>query len=503
MIGERLKSEARRRTSTVRRLQFALALLAAMAAAPLAQSGGASGLTFLQNHKYVEALKDFQVVVDSFPKSSVADDALMQIAMYQLDVARNLPAAQAANEKLLKEYPDADSTPMGYVIGGRLTIAKGRAAADVDAALASFERVPRLFPGSEAVAAAGFYAGDTLRLARRTEDALDRLRRVSMEFPRSIWAARAALDAAACLVQADRPQRAFDELQRVRRQFPGTPEAAAALNANTILYRLYVRAPAQPAFAPGGKSIGSEAAKYKDIVGVVVDDAGRVLLGHKQGITVFDKGAFVRTLAADEPSAFFLDAQGRIVVVHRDTLIPEGAQSQIISVPAFGGGKVHQAEEIPSVVVLANGDRLIADRKGRSVVRFSAAGNFISNFASVNAERLALNRLDDVAMLDHDTKSVVVADRDGKALGKISQKGTGYELDNPVDVAFDALGHLYVLDRGKPALYVFGARNRLLATIAAGEKDGPGLQKPEAFAVDAAGRVYVYDDRSQRIQVYQ
>src|SRR5437016_738189 len=51
-----------------------------------------SGLSFMQNKQYTEALKDFQTVVDSFPKSSVADDALLQIAMYQLDIARDVAA---------------------------------------------------------------------------------------------------------------------------------------------------------------------------------------------------------------------------------------------------------------------------------------------------------------------------------------------------------------------------------------------------------------------------
>ena len=79
----------------------------------------------------------------------------------------------------------------------------------MDGALASFERVPRLFPGSDAVPAAGYYAGDTLLLARRTEDALTRFNRVTMEYPRSIWAARAALGAASALAQSDRATRAL------------------------------------------------------------------------------------------------------------------------------------------------------------------------------------------------------------------------------------------------------------------------------------------------------
>src|ERR1043166_8460375 len=61
-----------------------------------------SGLAFLQNKRYAEALKDFQVVIDSFPKSRVADDALLQIALYQIDIALDIPAAQTATDKLLK-----------------------------------------------------------------------------------------------------------------------------------------------------------------------------------------------------------------------------------------------------------------------------------------------------------------------------------------------------------------------------------------------------------------
>jgi TolA-binding protein len=463
-----------------------------------------SGLSFLQNKRYAEALKDFQVVVDSFPKSSFADLALLQIAMYQLDIAHDVTAAQAANDRLLKEYPDGSGTPMAYVISGRLAIRKGRAPSDVEAALASFERVPRLFPGSEAVAAAGYYAGDTLLVMRRTEEALDRFRRVTMEFPRSPWAARATLAMAVCLVQTDRAPRALEELQRVRQQFPGSPEAASALNYNTIIYRLYVRAPAQPPYAFSGRFIGNEAAKFKDVVGVTVNDAGQILLGHKQGVSVFDtKATLVRTVAAEEPSAFFVDEQGRVIFIRRDVLMSEDKQAAAISVP-LPGGKIRQAEEIPSAIALSNGDRLLADRKGKAVIRVTVAGKFIKNFASINAERLAVNQFEDIAMLDRDSKSVVITDRDGKTLNKIAQKGAGYELDNPVDVAFDVYGHLYVLDRGKPTIYVFSPKYKLVASIATVPEKEPGaFPKPQAFGLDAAGRLYVFDDRSARIQVYQ
>jgi outer membrane protein assembly factor BamD (BamD/ComL family) len=63
-----------------------------------------SGMSFLQNHRYAEALKDLQAVVDSFGTSTVAPGALLQIAQYQLEVARDVAATQTAIDRLLKDY---------------------------------------------------------------------------------------------------------------------------------------------------------------------------------------------------------------------------------------------------------------------------------------------------------------------------------------------------------------------------------------------------------------
>jgi TolA-binding protein len=461
-----------------------------------------SGVSFMQNGRYAEALKDFQAVLDSFSKSSVADNALLQVALYQLEIPHDTAAAQGAVDRLLKEYPDTDSAPMAHVVAGRIAMARGRAPSDVDAALASFERVSRLFPNDEAVPAAGFYAGDTLRVVRRTEEALDRFRRVSMEYPRSTWAARARIGAGLCLVAGDRAPRALEEFQRVRLQLPDSLEGNDALNLNTILYRLYVRAPAQPAYAFSARFPGTEGAKLKDIVGIRFDASGELLLGHKLGISIYDsRGKLVRTASSEEPSAFFLDERGRIVLARKDTLTVERGEVTLVRIPQQD--KPKPVEEISSVLAMSNGMRLVADRKGKQVLRFAPNGTFVNKFAGVDAERLALNHLDDVAMIDRETKSVVIVDRDGKALARIAQKGAGYEFDNPVDLTYDAFGQIYVLDRGRASVFVFGPRNRLLTTITMPEKSPGAFPRASAFGLDRAGRLYIYDDRAQGIQVYQ
>ena len=471
------------------------------AADELARRQFESGRTFMKNGRYAEALKDFQAVVDSFPQSAVADDALLEIALYQLDVAGDQDEARAAADKLLKDYPATDSAPMGYVLVGRLAIANSRTAADIDTALASFERVPRLFPSSPTVAAARYYTGEALRLARRNDDAIQQFRRVSVEFPRSTWAARADLAAAVNLVTSDRAVEAFGRLQRIRQRFPGTAEAATALNFNTILYRLYVRKPAAYAFS--GRYVGGEKSRFRDVMGLVVDDTGRVLLGHKQGVSIFDAaGAVVRNVMAEGPSAFFLDGRDRVVMARGALLLPEKAPpiSMLVPVP---GRVPREVEEIAAVITLSGGDRLLADRDAKTVLRISPAGKFVSNFASVNAVRLARNRVDDVAMIDRDSKNIVLFDQDGKSLGTIAARGANYQFDDPADLAFDSMGHLYVLDSGKAAVHVFGPARRLVTTITSAGRAAGALQKPRAIGLDAAGRLYVFDESSQRIQVYQ
>ncbi len=461
-----------------------------------------SGLTFLRNHRYTEAIKDLQAVVDSFSTSLVADNALLEIASYELEGSHDLDAAQEAVDKLVKDYPDTDSAPMAHVLAGRIAFSRGRSTSDLDGALASFDRVPRLFPGNEAVAAAGFYAGETLRTARRDAEALERYRRVTMEFPRSIWAARAGLSAGYALVQQNRPLQALQEIQRARLLFPRSPVAAEALNLNSIVYRLYVRGPAQPSFTFSGKTIGTPNNSLRDVSRMVFDDDGRLLVGHKNGVSIFKAdGSVAETIAAVDATTFFIDEQNRFVVARGGSLITGRAEAIAFSGPG-SDGTLRAMDDIPAALA-DRGDRLVSNPKARNVIRALPNGRFLTVFAPGNVTRMAQNWIGDVAMLDRGSKSIVIVDRDGKGVSKIPAKGTGYEFDDPVDIAFDALNHVYVLDPGRSSVFVFGAKSTLVATLAIPERTPGALGRTEALGVDPAGRLYAFDSRSKRIQVYQ
>jgi TolA-binding protein len=457
-----------------------------------------SGLAFMANGQFAEGLKDLQTVVDTFATTSVADNALLRIAQYQLDTLHDFDNAKITTDRLLKQFADSDSAPMAYVITGRLALARGRSAAEINAALASFERVSRLYPGSDAVPAAGFYSGEALRVSRRLVEALDRYRRVAMEYPRSQWAARASLAAGFCLVQSDRAQSALQDIQWVRQQFPDTPVATEALGLNTIIYRLYLKAPAQPAYTFSNRTIGGDRADYREVMGVAIDPNGRVILGHKAGISMFDsRGTLIGSTNALDASAFFIDEANRVIVAKAGSLIGDRVETLYLS------GPTKPVEQVGSIVATGGGDRLVIDAKMNSILRFTANGRYIGAFASGPASRLAVNAVDDVAILDRNGKAVTVVDREGKPLARLQAKGTGYEFQEPVDVAFDALGHLYVLDRARGSIFVFGPKQRLLTSLTIPQNSPGAFTRAVAFGVDPAGRLMVYDDRVKRIQVYQ
>src|SRR5262249_17063177 len=133
----------------------------------------------------------------------------------------------------------------------------------------------------------------------------------------------------------------------------------------------------------------------------------------------------------------------------------------------------------------------------------TSANEVIGTFASINARSMAVSADDDVAIIDRDSKTIVVADRDGKGLTKVPAKGTAYDINDPADGAFDPLGTLYVLDGGKAGIYIFKPGGTFVTAILPTPNDPTSIQRPRALALDAAGRLYVYDERLQRIQIYQ
>lgn len=462
-----------------------------------------SGRAFARDRQYTEALKDYRVVVDSYPNSSVADDALLEMARYHLEIGDDLAQSQTAAETILKKYPTSDSAPGAYVVIGRIGLAGGRRAASIEAALANFERVPRLFVGAPAVPEALYYAGEGFRLLRRPDDALARYLRVPMEYPDASWATPALIGAGMALAASGDPVGAMEQFQRARNRAanaPNAPEAAMALGRATILYRLYVRAQGGSAFRFDPAATDQAPAKLNKVNALAITPQGLVYYASENGVGLVAAPAGARPPSATRPTGLIVDRTGQLVVIQGGALVREGVAPIALSVPRTGE-EPHLFKEIQAAVVTTSGDYLVMDRDERAIQQFNRSGQYVRPFATARVTRLAINEYDEVAGLDRDTTGILLFDGEGKLTGRIAQKGTGYQLDNPEDLAYDAFGHLYVLDRS--AVFVFGPKGQLLVTHTEPVKTPGALQRATAFALDPFGRMFVFDDRLARIQRYQ
>ncbi|RPJ62702.1 MAG: hypothetical protein EHM24_25625 [Acidobacteria bacterium] len=383
-----------------------------------------SGVAFLRDGKYVEALKDFQAVVESYPNSRVVD--------------------------------------------------------------------------------AVYHAGEALRLMGRFEEATTRYRRISTDFPRSAWAGRALIGEARCLVAAGKPERAMERLQRVRQRFAGTPEASLAVALNTVLYRLYLRAPAQLPYQPAARAVAGPGGKLKDVQALAIDAEGTLLVAASSEVLVFDpSGRPGNSIRAPEPRGVSVDADGQPVISHKGGVIARG-QNLRLSLPRPDGSP-RLLNDIAAAVATPRGDLLVADRGAKAIARFSAAGQFLEPFAAVGARRLAIDPTGVTAAIEEDGGNIVILEPDGASRARLAGRGEGYQFERAVDLAFDFFGHLYVLDRnqGTVVIFVLQPQPEVLATVSLAPGSPGSIRKATAFALDPAGRLFVYDGDAPRIQVYQ
>jgi outer membrane protein assembly factor BamD (BamD/ComL family) len=461
----------------------------------------AHGTAMRDQGNYEEALKDFRQIVDTLPESSVADKALLEVARYQFDVQRDLDATEQTLIRLKKDYSKGEAIPWAWVLSGRISLARRESAARIASAVNDLERVAAIYPDSDAVPAALYYRAEADRLSRRTDAAKQEFLDVAQRYSRNEWAAKALLGAARCHVDAGDGVSALQAAQRVRDRFPNSPEAAAALNWTTILYRLYIRARSEAPF-DYVKRLSGSATAIKDVKAIGVTADGEVMA--VLPLAVANLSAPQRPLRMPElVRDLQIDWADRLWGASAQHVMAASGPPVLLPIPHRPDrpNEHPQVEDISSFVVTSIRDLLVADHGHGATYRFTSAGKYVAKWIDGAPDRMAIDPDDNIAIPKNE--SVSVFDREGRPQHAIPRNGTGYEMKSVRDLAYDSLGHLYVLDRSHGAIFIFSPSGQYMTQFELAEKSPGAFRKAAAIAVDHSGRLYIYDERAEAIQVYE
>jgi hypothetical protein len=338
-----------------------------------------------------------------------------------------------------------------------------------------------------------FNLAEKSRVSGRTDEAIRKYQRVVAEYPASRWAARSALEAARSMVGQGKWVPAMRQMQEVYSRFPGTAEAERALERNTILHRLRLKQ-GQPVFRYARTAVNGQSL-LRRVIDIDMDSGGHVYVATRQSLAVFNEsGALVRTEPADEIRGLAVQADAPVLFNERE--FRKGASAPV-PIAIADQNRLREAD-IQAGAATAEEGVLIADRRTKAIHRISAGGAYVSRLAPVDAVRMAVGPGGEVAAIERDTRVVHVIAADGRTRS-VPAVGAGYQLRGPIDVAFDPLGQLYVLERD--SVVVFAATGELLSVFAPGAAAG-AFRMAIALHVDGAGRLYVYDEDSERLQVF-
>jgi TolA-binding protein len=461
-----------------------------------------SGLQFYEQERYNQALNDFQIIVSSMGDTEYADDALLRIGQYYLEVEEDFAEAAKHFQTLLERYPTGDKAPGAYYYLGVVSLNSHLETAGVDDAMANFQRVIRLYPQSPFVPAALAATGAALERSGRWEEAIGAYYQVVSEHPNSAWAPSAQFAIGRSEARNGDPTQAMMDLQRVRNLYPDSEEAREALDFLTVLFRFYgLPELGRPvAFQVDPRFQTSMADRYDNVQAIRISPGGIHVLeeGRKRIVNLDWSGKLASTQSAAQPRGLSVDPRGTPIVANEKGLIVDG-KPVALRVPEENGPK--ELEKVRAAARDRLGNLYVYDDDQKMILRFDSAGNLVGPFPDGNRRevlRLAVDPADNLVVLDNE-RTVTVFSPGGTRVASIERRAPRWELSKPVDVAIDPSGFLYVLDEDGAQLAVFDPSYQFVLLLTRQSLGGGALTKPITLDVDRAGDLYVYDDKTQSV----
>jgi len=515
---------------------------------PLDARTYAQGIDALRQGKRDEGIRVLRKLSQDFPDSPFAPQALLKTAelIYPVGTWDQIGSASPAAIKeasdlltaLSQKYRSSREAPRALVKLGFLSLEPANPKADLDEACTRFATAAQVYPDSDAADDAYFGSGMCETLRARQAQAADFFARLMDESPGSPLAAEALYRYGVALSHLDDPAEAMLALERVRTRFPDSRFAQKALERITLLHRLRV----QPALvrasagtkpggpAPAQKVGGGQAAPaaepdlYRLDAAYGAPPTVRAASTNKTeetfrgaGDLAIDAQGQVVLASPKTPGVFRLNAKGRIQE-RIDNPSPEYvAVGDGLAVFISGGGQIalnaknwsgpdlkswdgRAPREFGPVAVDPSGRVYLLDPRDNILLIYDRSRRLVGNVRpdGKDARFVDLAKSEDggVYVLEGRLK-VALELTQGKMTRKINLAVLG--VTEPVSLAADGLGDLYVLDGRSGFVYVAAPWGERIAILRPPKAAQSRLGDPASVAVDAIGRVYLGGRKSPTV----
>lgn len=489
---------------------MALVLLPVFVSAQGASSDDAAARRLLVEAQRLErrgdleaALREYRLLVDRFPESEASAEAHYSLAEVLYRQGNVIPARQAIDE-LVARRPRSPWSAAAYVLQGRMLAERPTGPGDLEAARAVLRRLPLLYgrdsyPELSWRAEARVLVGEiSLDLGQPGDAAAAFIQALEDEVA-GPWTARARLGLAKVLLANGDWVAASAELQRAA-ESGVAPEALLARQRLTLLHRVQIRPTAGLPSWRRARPLAVPGIELRKPVGVAAAPDGTVVVGDRGSDTVYrlaPDGSLEDRLELTEP--------GRPWWQDGEVYLPSGDAVSRLTDRSSQSFMAPRGRKMEPVKDLAAGRRgrlgqwYLLDEQSDRVLVFIPAGRYLATLAEGEPVDVARDAQGRIYVLDGKSSQVERFSPDGTSLGVIV-RDLGRK---PQALDVDDLGNLYVLDRDAGRISIYQPDGQLMATLGPQLPGGLELRNPLDLAVDGAGRVLVVDGKLSTLVVVE
>ncbi|MBI4845705.1 MAG: hypothetical protein HY810_04430 [Candidatus Omnitrophica bacterium] len=163
------------------------------------------------------------------------------------------------------------------------------------------------------------------------------------------------------------------------------------------------------------------------------------------------------------------------------------------------------------IVIDSKANIWILNAKKTLIEKFSSDGKLLLTLTAKNQydlevmknpQKITCDTSDNLYILDAGLKKIVKLDNYGKFIKYIGSDDKADQVQNPVDIAVNSNGEVFILDSGNSRVHVFTGENMFCAIF--GKFDDSDLQKSEPVAIDIddQNNIYVLDKGTKYVHIF-